>query len=95
MTTPVLLIVNGKTRVCFVPPVVIAPLAIALGISPQLEFNGARPGDVEKVLNGLIHAAHVGVESYAATVLANGAGIGLGSILSTPTGAVAACALQS
>lgn len=90
---PVMSIKNGETKFCFAPPVVLNPLVIAMGISPQVEFSGANPGDVEKVLNGIIHTALVPVESAFLTSVGNTAALAVGSTLTTPAGALLSCAL--
>jgi hypothetical protein len=93
IAAPVLNIKDRETKFCFLPPVVFNPFTIAMGISPQLEFSGSRPGDVEKILNGLIHAALVPIESTLVTGLGNTAALAVGTILTMPEGAALACAL--
>jgi hypothetical protein len=92
IAVPLFMTKDGETKFCFVPPVSFNPL-IAMGISPQVEVSNGTPGDVEKILNGLIHTALVPIESAFVTGLGNAAALAVGSVASTPEGATLACAL--
>ena len=93
VAAPVLSIKDGETKFCWIPPVLFVPMEVAMGISPQMEFSGSRPGDAEKVLNGIGHAALVAIESPILTMVGNTAALAVGSVLTTTDGAVLACAL--
>jgi hypothetical protein len=93
ITAPIMTIKDSQTKFCFAPPVILSPVEVAMGISPQVEFSGARPGDLEKVLNGIIHASLTIMETTVLTGFANGGLMFLSDIISTPTGAMLSCAL--